>query len=194
MDPNQTIGTTQSRINDVDFAGSDPRTENLSAGASDRTSVPDRTSAPDRTLVPDRTSIPDRTGARVWNFHGESQPTDDLTRTQSTRPISLTPLAQTREEVTELQGMVSTLIHKSRNQETAFRTIVNRLDQAERELAEHRVSARERNQPLTGPSGVTPNPLNLRAFSTPEFPALDPVATWEKTCNQPRNKAWPTEA
>ncbi|KAF3492784.1 hypothetical protein DY000_02052669 [Brassica cretica] len=127
-------------------------------------------------------------------LESESQPTDDLTRTQSTRPISPTPLAQTREEVTELQGMVSTLIDKSRNQETAYRTIVNRLDQAERELAEHRVSARERNQPLTGPSGVTPNPLNLRAFNTLEFPALDPVATWEKTHNEHRNKAWPTEA
>ena len=30
--------------------------------------------------------------------------------------ISYAPLAQTREEVTELQGMVSTLIDKSRDQ------------------------------------------------------------------------------
>ncbi|KAF3539899.1 hypothetical protein F2Q69_00022103 [Brassica cretica] len=116
------------------------------------------------------TSIPDRTGARVWNRPGERQPADDLTRTQSTRPISLTPLAQTREEVTELRGMVSTLIDKSRNQDTAYQTISNRLDQAERELAEHRANSRERNQQPSGPSRGMPNPLNLRDFSTPEFP------------------------
>ncbi|KAF2563722.1 hypothetical protein F2Q70_00017176 [Brassica cretica] len=91
------------------------------------------------------TSIPDRTGARVWNHPGERQPADDLTRTQSTRPISLTPLAQTREEVTELRGM------------------------AERELAEHRANARERNQQPSGPSRGMPNPLNLRDFSTPDL-------------------------
>ncbi|KAF2600894.1 hypothetical protein F2Q68_00010361 [Brassica cretica] len=122
-----------------------------------------------RTLVPDQTSIPDRTEARVWNISGERQLADDLTRTQSTRPISPTPLAQIREEVIELRGMVSTSIDKSRNKETAYRTIANRRDQAERELTEHRASAQERNQPPTGPSGVTPNPLNLGAFSTPEF-------------------------
>ncbi|KAF3535936.1 hypothetical protein F2Q69_00022740 [Brassica cretica] len=32
MDPNQTIGSMQSRINDIDVAGSDPRTEKLPAG------------------------------------------------------------------------------------------------------------------------------------------------------------------
>ena len=116
------------------------------------------------------TSIPDRTGARVWNRPGERQPADDLTRTQSTRPISLTPLAKTREEVTELRGMVSTLIDKSQNQDTAYQTISNRLDQAERELAEHRANARERNQQPSDPSRGMPNPLNLRDFSTPEFP------------------------
>ncbi|KAF3540465.1 hypothetical protein F2Q69_00022754 [Brassica cretica] len=112
---------------------------------------------------------PDRTEARVWNISGERQLADDLTRTQSTRPISPTPLAQIREEVIELRGMVSTSIDKSRNKETAYRTIANRRDQAERELTKHQASAQERNQPPTSPSGVTPNPLNLGAFSTPEF-------------------------
>ena len=131
----------------------------------------DRTSVPDRTSIPDRTSVPDQTGARVWNHPGERQPTDDLTRTQPTRPISPTPLAQTREEVTELRGMISTFIDKSRNQEIAYRTIANRIYQAERELAEHRASAREINQLPSSPPRGMPNSLNHVAFSTLEFPS-----------------------
>ena len=91
----------------------------------------DRTSVPDRTSIPDRTSVPDQTGARVWNHPGERHAADDLIRPQSTRPISPTPLAQTREEVTELRGMVLSLIDETRSQKAAYRAIAKRLDQAE---------------------------------------------------------------
>ena len=137
----------------------------------DRASSHDRSSPPDRTSVPDRTSIHNRTGARVWNRPGERQSADDLTRPPSTRPIYPTPLAQTREEVTELQGMVSLLIDKTRNQEVAYRTIVNQLDQTERELAEHQANARKRNQPPSDPLRGSLNPQNTGAFSTPEIPS-----------------------
>ncbi|KAF3506792.1 hypothetical protein F2Q69_00006191 [Brassica cretica] len=71
----------------------------------------------------------------------------------------------------ELRGMVSTLIDKSRNQEIAYRTIANRLDQTERELAEHQASARKRNQLLSGPLRKMQNSQNPGAFSTPELPS-----------------------
>ncbi|KAF2539405.1 hypothetical protein F2Q68_00021167 [Brassica cretica] len=137
----------------------------------ERSSVHDRSSLPDRTSVPERTSIPDRTGARIWNLPGERQVTDDLIRPQSFRPISPTPLAQTREEVTELQGMVSSLIQEARNQKATYRAIANRLEQAERELAEHRANARERNQPPPDSLGETLNPQITGAFVTPEIPS-----------------------
>ncbi|KAF3593785.1 hypothetical protein DY000_02020625 [Brassica cretica] len=154
MDPNQTIGKTPSRVDKVDPIGSHSRTETLRTGRTgtdgttgtaqtqrippigtsnqDRPSSHDRSSPPDRTLIPDQTSIPDRTGARVWNRPGERQAAGDQTRPQSARPISSTPLTQTREEVTELRGMVSSLIDETRCQKAAYRTIANRLDQAER--------------------------------------------------------------
>ncbi|KAF2549977.1 hypothetical protein F2Q68_00033823 [Brassica cretica] len=138
-----------------------------------------------RTSVPDRTSIPDRTGARVWNRPRERQSADDITRPQSTRPIPPTPLVQTREEVTEVRGMVSSLIDKTRNQEVAYRTIVNRLDQTERELAEHRVNARERNQLPSDPLRGTLNPQNTGAFSTPEIPSARSVHYMGETSQPP---------
>ncbi|KAF2578644.1 hypothetical protein F2Q70_00012760 [Brassica cretica] len=110
------------------------------------------------TVAEQETKIAER--ARVWNRPRERQYADDLTRSQSTRPISPTPLAQTREEVTELQGMVSSLIDEIRNQKIANQTIVNRLDQAERELAEYRANARERNQTPLDPLRGTSNPQN----------------------------------
>ncbi|KAF3570402.1 hypothetical protein F2Q69_00058792 [Brassica cretica] len=67
--------------------------------------------------------------------------------------------------------MVSSLIDKTRNQEVAYRTIANLLDQAERELAEHRANARERNQPPSDPSRGTLNLQNPGVFSTQEFPS-----------------------
>ncbi|KAF3545459.1 hypothetical protein DY000_02006118 [Brassica cretica] len=81
------------------------------------------------------------------------------------------PSSQTREEVTELQGMVSSLIDKTRNQEVAYRTILNQLDQTEQELAEHQANARERNQPPSDPLRGSLNPQNTGAFSTPEIPS-----------------------
>ncbi|KAF3569555.1 hypothetical protein DY000_02016182 [Brassica cretica] len=190
MDPNQTIGTTPSGIDNVDPPGSNSRTETLPVGPTgtdgttgtthtqqippigtsthERSSAQDRSSPPVRTSVPERTSIPDRTEARVWNRPREKRPLTtkpDLNR----RPIFPTPLAQTLEEMTELRGMVSSLIDEARNQKAAYRDIANRLDQAEQELAEYRANARERNQPLPDPLRETLNPQNAGAFGTPEI-------------------------
>ncbi|KAF3543059.1 hypothetical protein DY000_02008074 [Brassica cretica] len=93
LDPNQTIVTTASGVDNVDPIGSDSRTETLPTGPTgtdrmagitqtqritpigasnqDRPPGHDRSSPPDRTSVPDRTTIPDRTGARVWNRPGK---------------------------------------------------------------------------------------------------------------------------
>ena len=146
MDPNQTVGTTPSRVNDTDPIGSESGTETIPAGtmgANDTIGTtqtqripPIGTSSQNRSLPINQTSIPERVGAQVWNRPGDRKSADDLTRSQS-RPISQTPLAQTREEVTELRGMLSFLIDKIHNQRIANQTIANRLDQAERELAEH---------------------------------------------------------
>ncbi|KAF2538900.1 hypothetical protein F2Q68_00021353 [Brassica cretica] len=54
--------------------------------------------------------------------------------------------------------MVSSLIDETRSQKAAYRAIANRLDQAERELVEHRANARERNQPQPDPLRETLNP------------------------------------
>ncbi|KAG5393619.1 hypothetical protein IGI04_023582 [Brassica rapa subsp. trilocularis] len=95
MDPNQTVGTTTSRGNNINPTGSDSGTETLPAGPTGadgaiRTtqtqrippigiSSQDRFSPIDRTLIPDRISIPERARARVWNRHGERKSADDLT-------------------------------------------------------------------------------------------------------------------
>ncbi|KAG2255615.1 hypothetical protein Bca52824_074909 [Brassica carinata] len=102
MDPNQTIGTTPSGIDNVDPTGSNSRTGSLPIGPTgtdgttgtthtqqippigtsnqERSSVHEPSSLPDRTSVSERTSIPDRRGARVWNRPGERQTNDDLIR------------------------------------------------------------------------------------------------------------------
>jgi len=155
MDPNQTVGTTPSRVNDIDPIGSDSGTETIptgSTGANDATGTtqtqripPIGTSSQDRSLPINQTSIPERAGARVWNRPGDRPSSNDLTRSQS-RLISPTPLAQTRGELTELRGMMTTLIDKIRSQRIANQSVANRPDQAERELAEHRAAnIRERN-------------------------------------------------
>ena len=115
-------------------------------------------------------SIQERVGARVWNRPGDRQSVDDPTRSQS-RLISPTPLAQTRGELTELQGMVSTLIDEIRNQKIINQTIANRLEQAEREFAEHRpANARTRNQTPLDPLRGRSNPQNAGLFGTLESP------------------------
>ena len=181
MDPNQITETTPSRVNDIDLIGSDSGTEVTPTGltgANDATRTtqtqqipPIATSSQDRSLPINQTSIPERVRARVWNRPGDRQSADDLTRSQS-RPISPTPLAQTREEMTELRGMLSSLIDEIRNQRVANQTITNRLDQAERELAEHRAAnIRERNQTPLDPLRATPNPQSTGLFGTPENPS-----------------------
>lgn len=96
MDPNQTLGTPQSRIEDVDLTRSDSRSETLPFGERctdgtvettqmqqtplTGTSAQYRVSSHDRAPISDRTSIPDRTGALVWNRPRERQSIDDPTR------------------------------------------------------------------------------------------------------------------
>ena len=94
-----------------------------------------------------------------------------MTRSQS-RPISPTPLAQAREGMTKLRGILSSLIDEIRNQRIANQTITNRLDQAERELAEQRAAnIRERNQTPLDPLRATSNPQSTGLFGTPEIPS-----------------------
>ena len=82
------------------------------------------------------------------------------------------PLAQTREEMTEFRGMLSSLIDEIRNQTVVNQTITNRLDQAERELAEQRAAnIRERNQTPLDPLRATSNPQSTGLFGTPEIPS-----------------------
>ncbi|KAF3563341.1 hypothetical protein DY000_02016542 [Brassica cretica] len=67
--------------------------------------------------------------------------------------------------------MVSSLIQEARNQKATYRAIANRLEQAERELVEHRANARERNQPPPDSLGETLNPQITGAFVTLEIPS-----------------------
>ncbi|KAF2608562.1 hypothetical protein F2Q68_00043214 [Brassica cretica] len=159
MDPNQTAGTTPSRVNDIDLIGSDSGTEVTptgSTGANDATGTTQMqqipliaTSSQDRSLPINQTSIPERVGARVWNHSGDRQSADDLTRSQS-RPISPTPLTQTREEMTELRGMLSSLIG---------------------EIQQRAANIRERNQTPLDPLRATSNPQSTSLFGTPEIPS-----------------------
>ncbi|KAF3593350.1 hypothetical protein DY000_02022980 [Brassica cretica] len=144
MDPNQTTGTAPSRVNDIDPVGPNSGTGVTPTGL---------------------------TGANDATETAQTQSSDDLTRSQS-RPISPTPLAQTRGELTELRGMMTTLIDEIRCQRIANQTIANRLDQAERELAEHRAAnTQERNQTPLDPLRATSNPQSTGLFGTPEIPS-----------------------
>ncbi|KAF2614211.1 hypothetical protein F2Q70_00012472 [Brassica cretica] len=181
MDPIQAIRTTPSRVNDVDPMGSDSGTETIpsgptgTSGATGTTQAqripPIGTSSKDRSPAIDQTSIPERVRARVWNRPGDWQSAEDPTRSQS-KPILPTPLAQTRGELTEIRGMVSTLIDEIRSQTIVNQTIANRLEQAEKELADHRAAnSRERNQTSLDPLWSTSNPQNAGLFGTPEIPS-----------------------
>ncbi|WZZ32279.1 hypothetical protein YC2023_015680 [Brassica napus] len=98
MDPNQTVGTTPSRVNDIDPIGFDSIgfdsgtevTPTGLTGANDATGTtqtqripPIGTSIQDRSLPINQTSIPERVVARVWNRPGDRQSADELTRSQS---------------------------------------------------------------------------------------------------------------
>ncbi|KAF3516909.1 hypothetical protein DY000_02058876 [Brassica cretica] len=84
MDPNQTVGTTPSRFNDIDPIGSDSGTETTPTGltgANDATGTtqtqqitPIGTSSQDRSPPINQTSIPERVGARVWTHPGDRKP------------------------------------------------------------------------------------------------------------------------
>ncbi|KAF2545209.1 hypothetical protein F2Q70_00023819 [Brassica cretica] len=123
MDPNQTSGTTSTGVNDIDPIGSESGagiTPTGLLGATDATETaptqripPIGTSNQDRSLPINQTTIPERAGPRVWNHPGDRSSSDNLTRSQS-RPVSPTPLAQTRGELTELRGMMTTLIDEIR--------------------------------------------------------------------------------
>ncbi|KAF2619432.1 hypothetical protein F2Q68_00039494 [Brassica cretica] len=89
MDPNQTVGTTPSGVNDIDPIGSDSETETTPTGlteANDATGTTQTQQIPligtlnqDRSLPINQTSIPERVGARVWNCPRDRQSADDLT-------------------------------------------------------------------------------------------------------------------
>ncbi|KAF3595900.1 hypothetical protein DY000_02023584 [Brassica cretica] len=155
MDPNQTTGTTPPGLNDIDHIGPESGagvTPTGLTGANDATET-----ALTQRIPPIGTS--------------NRSSSDDLTRSQS-RPISPTPLDQTRGELTELRGMITTLIDEIHSQRIANQAIANRLNQAERELAEHRAAnIRERNQMPLDPLRVTSNPQSTRLFGTPEIPS-----------------------
>ncbi|KAF3602224.1 hypothetical protein F2Q69_00037278 [Brassica cretica] len=122
------------------------------------------TSNQDRSPSIEQTSIPERVGAPVWNRPGDRQSADNPTRSQS-RPISPTPLAQTRGELTKIWGIGSTLIDEIRSQKIANQTIA-------KGLADHRAAnARERNQTSLDPLRSTSNPQNAGLFGTPEIPS-----------------------
>ncbi|KAF2556461.1 hypothetical protein F2Q68_00017201 [Brassica cretica] len=133
MDPNQTIGTAPSRVNNIDPVGSDPRTGVIPTGltgANDATKTaqtqripPIGTSSQDRSLPINQTSIPERARDRVWNRPGDRQFSDDQTQSQS-RPISPTPLAQTRGELTKLRGVMTTLIDKIHSQKMPIKPLL----------------------------------------------------------------------
>uniref|UniRef100_M4DC13 Uncharacterized protein n=1 Tax=Brassica campestris TaxID=3711 RepID=M4DC13_BRACM len=68
--------------------------------------------------------------------------------------------------------MMTTLINEIRGQRTTNQTLANRLDQAEKELAEYRAAnARERNQAPLDPLRATSNIQSTRLFGTPEIPS-----------------------
>ncbi|WZZ60569.1 hypothetical protein YC2023_060676 [Brassica napus] len=159
MDPNQTIETTPSRINNVDPTGSNSRTETLPVGPTGTDGMtgmthtqqipPIGTSNQERSSVYDRSSPPDRTGARVWNRPGERQAADDLIRPQSSRPISPTLLAQTR----NAKSSKHRSLRYSRNLEHSIGTLQGR-ELAMTSAAEHATAKSElqrvgRNRPRT---------------------------------------------
>ncbi|KAF3537532.1 hypothetical protein F2Q69_00020357 [Brassica cretica] len=68
--------------------------------------------------------------------------------------------------------MMTTLIDEVPSQQITNQATANRLDQAERELAEHRAaSVRERNQTPLDPLRMTSNPQSTGLFGTPEIPS-----------------------
>ncbi|KAF3506038.1 hypothetical protein F2Q69_00006250 [Brassica cretica] len=143
MDPNQTIRTTPSGLTNsrAETVPSGPAGTDGTTGTAQTQRIPPiGTSNQDRFSPLDHTSVPDQTSI------------PDRTK------------ARIRQEVT-----VSSIIDKTHSQKAAYRTIENQLDQAERELAEHRPNAQERNQPQFDPLRETLNPQITGAFSTPEI-------------------------
>ena len=87
--------------------------------------------------------------------------------------------------------MVSSLIDETHNQKIAYRTITNRLDQAERELAEYRANVRERNQPPSDQLSETLNPQSTGAFSTPEISSARSGRYMEENSQRPPQQGMP---
>lgn len=125
----------------------------------------------------------------------EGQSTDDPTaRGQQTRPISPISLAQTRGKVAELRGMVSTLVDKSLDQEIAYRTIASRLQQAEKELAEHRANDRDRAANRSDQLIEHRFLKMMEPSISQNFRAQDRHDTQGKAGRKPSNRIQPTEA
>ena len=169
MDSNQTTGTAPSGVNDIDPVGSNSPAEVTQVGLTGTTDAagtaltqripPIGTSSQDRSPPINQPTIPEQTGARVWNRPGN-------------RPISPTHLAQNRGKLTELRGMMTTLIDETRGQRTTNQALANRLDKAEKELAEYRAAnARERNRAPLDLLRAASNVQSTRLFGTPEIPS-----------------------
>ncbi|KAL0730564.1 hypothetical protein Bca4012_026657 [Brassica carinata] len=170
MYPNQIrSGSSQSGAADSDLTGSNPRNDMPPVGLNSTTTADasqQRIPSPGITGTTNQNQIE----ARVWTRTGPNPSGDDPTsRTQLTRPISPTPLAQTREQEAEIASMVATLVDKSRSQELSYRTIADRLEQTKKELAEHQANAQAGIQSdlLTR----TPTSRNDGAFGTPDYPS-----------------------
>ncbi|KAL0713354.1 hypothetical protein Bca4012_020332 [Brassica carinata] len=185
MDPSQNPSGNSSGVADPDLNGSNPRSDVPPVGLNSSTpkdTPQTRNPSPGTTGV----TTQSQTGARVWTRTGQNQPGDDPTvRAQSTRPISPTPLAQTREHVAEMASMVASLVDKSRTKEIAYWNIANRLEETERELAEHRANALTQTRSRPDSPIRTPTPRNNGAFGTPEYPSSRSVRYPGKNSQQP---------
>ena len=120
---------------------------------------PIRSSSQYRSPPINQTTISEQTGVRVWNRPGN-------------RPISPTHLDQNQGELTELRGMMTSIIDEIRGQRTTNQALANRLDQAEKELAEYQATnARERNRAPLDPLRATSNVQSTGLFGIPEIPS-----------------------
>ncbi|KAJ4876150.1 hypothetical protein Rs2_41168 [Raphanus sativus] len=124
MDPTQIqLGNSRQGVTNVDSTGSHPRNETSPIGLTNTTGT--ETSQKQRVSLTGtaETSVPGKTGASVC-FPRVSSVRQRSDRPGETNNDDLTnPMAQTREQVAELTGMVATLVDKSRDQELPYRTI-----------------------------------------------------------------------
>ncbi|KAJ4875976.1 Uncharacterized protein Rs2_40994 [Raphanus sativus] len=137
MDPNQ-FGIPQQRSDNADPIGVDQGV-NIPIGSANMSRINDPTQIPQ--APPDGVMASDRSGPRVWSRTGDRSPIDSsLTQTQPIRPIS--------------------------NPSKGRSCGALRLEQTEREFAEHRASIQDGIRSQTNP---LPRAPNGGAFGTPSF-------------------------